>query len=1046
MNLAKATLESPNPLVRLSSSGRVLLVNPAARQAFGDLNLHSGQPAPETLLKFLGAEVRRSHNSQFIYRGRTYLLETFLSPEGDYSNLYFRDITSQRRAEEEVRRSEARFRLLFEKAPDGVYLHDFNGMFLDGNRAAELLVGYEREELIGHNLFELNLIVPEDLGKVRRSLEDLADERPVPPMEISFIRKDGRRATVESRIHTFELDGVNMVLGIARDITERVAAEMAVRESKLRYKSLFQAADAAILLLREGRIMEVNRRATEYFALSPADLLGRTLVDLSPEHQPSGEQSRDLLESHLRKTITSDTVRFEWTHQRSDDSQFHADVSLDRIDLPGQSFVQVFIHDITRRLETEVEIRQLNRALTILSEINQTIVRQTSEQELLDAICRIIVDLGTFPYCWIGYENSVTRSLERCSSASIQAEDPPHDLDVYLGQLAPEHPVAQAFSTGDVVLTEDLEEQTHLGGWSSLAAQAGWHAALTLPLTLDENRKGALVVFASVDWVLRSKEKDLFCEIAQDIGYAVNVIRTRAARKEAEAQLRLQSSALQAAANAILILDKFAEVVWVNPAFEELTGYRSDEIVGRNIRINRSADEDTEFYDNMWRTITEGRIWSGTVTARRKDGSEYPEERTITPIFDEDGEITHFIAIKQDLTERNKLQQQLLKAQRLEGIGLLASGIAHDLNNVLSPILMGTQILADSMASPADKKLLQLIEVSARHGADVVRQVLTFARGAKGERVPLNLVYLLKEMVKITKSTFPRNIKVDLDFDEDIWSVMGDATQLHQLLLNLCVNARDAMPEGGHLELAAINEQVDESYAEMTPKAAPGHYVRLSVADEGAGIPDDVRAKIFEPFFTTKDPGKGTGLGLASVLGITEGHGGFLKLESSPGRGTRFDIYLPATPNVRAESDTTSIKKAPLGNGELVMIVDDEEAVRKTIDRAVTRQGYRTVIAEDGAEAIANFFQTPGIDVVVTDLVMPVMDGAAFIRALRKSARDIQIVLTTGLADDAATQRKIQDLRQYGGLTLLKKPFSSHDLLNAVHQAIKMKGDSPSTN
>jgi len=353
-------------------------------------------------------------------------------------------------------------------------------------------------------------------------------------------------------------------------------------------------------------------------------------------------------------------------------------------------------------------------------------------------------------------------------------------------------------------------------------------------------------------------------------------------------RLRLQETALRAAANGIIITDREGVIQWANPACERLTGYCPGALVGSPMRILKSGVQDSAFFRNLWDTILSGNVWQGEIVNRRKDGTLYHEETTITPVQDESGAVSHFISIKQDITSRKQVELQYLRAQRMEGIGLLASGIAHDLNNVLAPVLLSIELL-QAMHQDADtQEILHTVEQSARRGADIVRQVLTFARGVKGERIPLQSKHLVKDIVRVAKETFPKSIEVHMRMDTEVANVEGDPTQIHQVLLNLAVNARDAMPDGGRVTLSAHSLNVREAIPAINGTIPPGEYVVLGVKDTGIGIASEDHPRIFEPFFTTKTANKGTGLGLPTALGIVRSHNGFFRVVSEPGKGAEF--------------------------------------------------------------------------------------------------------------------------------------------------------------
>ena len=385
-----------------------------------------------------------------------------------------------------------------------------------------------------------------------------------------------------------------------------------------------------------------------------------------------------------------------------------------------------------------------------------------------------------------------------------------------------------------------------------------------------------------------------------------------------------------------------------------------------------------------------------------------------------------------DITERKKMEAQFLRVQRLEGIGALASGIAHDLNNILAPMLMTSALLRETATDPDSLGLLDTIENCAQRGADIIKQLLTFARGKPGVRIHLPIRHLMSDMVKIIRETFPRDISPRVETSEDLWPLMADATQVHQALMNLCVNARDAMPDGGTLSLEARNVVVDEAFAAMMVGAKPGPYVCVRVGDTGTGISAEHLDRIFDPFFTTKELGKGTGLGLATVLGIVRGHEGFVRVDSRLGEGTTFELFFPASPQA-LPSRPAEIEAPPLrGRGEWILLVDDEAPVRQSVSRTLESHGYRVLAASNGAEGLTIFSQRRAeIRAVLTDMMMPVMSGPALIAALRGAEPSLVVLGMTGLPERNAI-RGLAEL----DVAILNKPFSGPVLLRALHAAL----------
>ena len=415
-----------------------------------------------------------------------------------------------------------------------------------------------------------------------------------------------------------------------------------------------------------------------------------------------------------------------------------------------------------------------------------------------------------------------------------------------------------------------------------------------------------------------------------------------------------------------------------------------------------------------------------------KDGSVRTLDSKGCVIRDGDGEISRVILVSRDVTEEKILAARFLRSQRMESIGTLASGIAHDLNNILAPIMMAIEILRNKVPDPRGQKILGTIEASAKRGADIVKQVLAFGRGVEGDRVLVQLKYLVNEVVKIAGETFPKSIEIKTEMPWDLWTVSADPTQMHQVLLNILVNARDAMSKGGTLTIAAENITLDENFARMHLDAKPGAYVSIMITDTGTGIPADIREKIFEPFFTTKAIGMGTGLGLSTTLAIVRSHGGFISLDSDAARGTTFRVYIPATGTAADTPAAGEEANLPKGNGELILIIDDEAAILEITKETLEANGYKALTAGDGAEGIAVFAHNKeDIRVVITDIMMPVMDGTATILALKKIRPDVKIIAASGLAGTGQITTPSDPNVQ----AFLTKPYTAEKLLRAVAKA-----------
>ena len=501
-------------------------------------------------------------------------------------------------------------------------------------------------------------------------------------------------------------------------------------------------------------------------------------------------------------------------------------------------------------------------------------------------------------------------------------------------------------------------------------------------------------------------------------------------RQKADALLRDQASLLDKAQDAIVVLDLNNEILFWNSSAERLYGWSTDEAVGQC--VSDLLYPDTAAFDAAMRATIDRGEWVGEIEQFTKDGKSKTVEGRWSLVRDDEGLPKSVLAVSTDITERKKLEQQFLRAQRMESIGTLAGGIAHDLNNVLAPIMMSIDLLQLRETNPMHLNILSTIASSARRGADMVQQVLLFARGVDGQQLEVQIGPLLKEIEKIVHETFPKDIRVTSNFSFNLWSVQGDPTQLHQVLLNLCVNARDAMPHGGKLTITASNLLLDEQFAVMNIEAKPGPHVLIEVDDTGTGIPPDVVERIFEPFFTTKDLGKGTGLGLSTTLAIIKSHGGFAQVKSEPDVSTRFRIYLPAMSPSTLALGMPVVAELPYGKGELILVVDDEPSVLAVTRQTLESFGYQVIVAEDGAEAVALYAtRMDDVAVVLTDMMMPVMDGPATIRVLVSLNPDVKIIAVSGLISNAQHTQGVNGVKHF-----LPKPYTAELLLTSLRQLL----------
>jgi PAS domain S-box-containing protein len=498
-------------------------------------------------------------------------------------------------------------------------------------------------------------------------------------------------------------------------------------------------------------------------------------------------------------------------------------------------------------------------------------------------------------------------------------------------------------------------------------------------------------------------------------------------RKQAEQKIREQAALLDITTDAILVRDLDNQIQFWNQGAERVYGWKAQEAIGRNANQLLYRPETIDQLENTWNSLAECGSWQGELHQVTQDGKEIIVASRWTLVRDDQGQPKSILIVNTDITEKKQLEAQFLRTQRLESLGTLASGIAHDLNNALTPMMMAAQLLECKLPDEQSQQWLKILETNVRRASDLVRQVLSFSRGLAGRHTPLAVGGLITEIENIVKQTFLKAIEIRTDIPaQNLWTISGDATQLHQVLMNLCINARDAMPQGGVLEITAQNIWIDTHYVRMNLDAKVGPYVVITVSDTGTGIPLEIIDRIFEPFFTTKEVGQGTGLGLSTVIGIIKSHGGFVKVFSEVGKGTQFKIYLPVTQTISTDEFAEEQHQLPKGHGELILVVDDEDSIREITKTSLESHDYRVLMASDGIEAVTLYAQHKDeISLVLVDMMMPSMDGITTIQTLQKINPRVKIIAVSGLVS-SPNMIKLLDKNVK---TFLSKPYTSNELL-----------------
>ncbi len=654
--------------------------------------------------------------------------------------------------------------------------------------------------------------------------------------------------------------------------------------------------------------------------------------------------------------------------------------------------------------------------------LTRAFVASESMAETVPAIVQVLCERFAWPYGELWLTNP-GRPVRVGSWSPDDAVGSVPGLDALRLDPGPDELTPELVGTPAPIWVGDLDRrgpEDRLGR----AGQAGFHGALIVPIRGRAQVTGVMLLFSPGGAPARLPVVAL-----TDIGRRIGMFMERTLIEEAHALL---TSALEQTADSILVTTTDGIVVFVNAAFERISGYSRADIVGRTPRVLRSGRHDASFYDDMWRRILSGEAWQGLVVNRRADGALYEVEAVISPVRDQSGQIAYFAEVARDVTHERELEDQLRQIQKMDAIGRLAGGIAHDFNNILTVIGGYAELLEGSIEDESMRADLAQVQAAARRAASLTRQLLAFSRHQMLQSRVVDLREVVAELEPMLRRLIGEDVELRIELGPEPAVTLADPNQLGQVLMNLVVNARDAMPAGGQVTITAGPVTLDDAFVQGHLGAEPGRHAMLSVTDSGVGMDEATRSRVFEPFFTTKDPGKGTGLGLATVYGIVKQSGGNVWVESEPGAGTTVLVHLPRVegPLTRPVRDTP--RPAAPGT-ETVLLVEDNLALRRLTARMLGRHGYEVLEAQDGHAALRLARAHPGpIHLLVTDVVMPKMNGPMVAERLTVIRPDTRVMFMSGYADSTSTHlRLIQP-----GVTLLDKPFSEDDLVMAVRTVL----------
>jgi len=894
-----------------------------------------------------------------------------------------------------VRESEAKFRHFAENIQSLMWWKEpETGRFLYVNPAYEQIWGRSRQSLYEQPLSWMEAVYPADRDRVHQMhTQSLAGE--YTDIEYRILQPDGLMRWVWDRTFAMrdEQGNICYYAGIVEDITERKYIEESLRESETRLSLALEAAHMGV--------WDWNIQTNEtLWSLNMGPLYGLPNGTLCPTPQDFLElihpEDRQAFTQAVTYTIQNGIkfiveYRTVWPdgsiHWLNSTGQIYYSENGQPMRLTGTT------RDISDRKYAQEALREseeLHRSVVTL--IGEGIVLQQADGQIV--ACNLSAEriLGLTKAEIIGRTSydEIWQTIHEDGSS-------------FPGE---EHPAMITLRTSQACTNVRM-------GIQKLNGQVIWISINSQPLFRGNEPTPYAVVTS-------------FSDISDAYQQATQ-------RKQAEQKIQEQAALLDIATDAILVRSLQNQILFWNQGAERLYGWQAQEAIGKNLDQLLFKQPSPKIPVAIEKVIETG-TWQGELHKVTKSGKDIIVESRWTLMQDETGQPKSILIVDTDITQKKQLEEQFFRTQRLESLGTLAGGIAHDLNNILTPILAASQLL--QLRFPQDKEryhqLMVIIENNAKRGAALVKQVLSFARGFKGDNTIILIKHLISEMLLIAKQTFPKSIEFALAIPDDLWAISGDITQLHQVLMNLVVNARDAMPDGGKIEISAENKFIDEAYAKMNLEAKSGNYIKLTVADNGVGMPPEVLDRIFEPFFTTKEIGTGTGLGLSTVLGIIKSHGGFINVSSKVGKGTKFKLYLPAVESCQeVKTDNLTV---PLGEGELILVVDDEAKILEIATLVLENYNYKVMTASNGIEAIALYAQHKHqIKAVLMDMIMPEMDGITAIRTLQKMNPQVQIIACSGFNPHEG----LSDVANANVQMVLPKPFTAQDLLNSLQHVLK---------
>ena len=727
---------------------------------------------------------------------------------------------------------------------------------------------------------------------------------------------------------------------------------------------------------------------------------------------------------------------------------FHDPTQLDRakvlnhwlfIVVSGQALYWLIRHRETAVERSQQSLFRVNRALRVFSECNKAVTWDRDEPELLRKICRILVMLGGYRLVWVGFaQHDMAKSVKPVASWGNAQE--------YLDKLrvtwdeseTGQGPAGTTIRTGQSTVIQHINSNPRFKPWREEALKHGFAAAIALPLRDGKDVFGVVVILASEADAFNNEEVSLLEELADDLSAGITTIRKQTEQAKLKEEQMLLAAVISQESEGVMTFDRDGTVQYVNPAWETICGIPAEALVGKNLHALDCTRYCPKLFQAIQESVTLVETVTGTFVCHRPDGTRFEIDTRISPVRGVADKIVRYVAVIHDVTHEVLLEKQLLTAQKMEAIATLSGGIAHDFNNILAAIITNTELTLDDLPEhSSEHEQLKIVLQAALRGKSLVKQIKTISQQTASERVPVRIEQIISECLLLLRATLPASIEIRKHITPEPGLISADPTQLHQVILNLCTNAAEAMQNGGGvLEINLEPFHHRAAYESDYPGLPSGDFLRLTITDNGHGMDSAVMERIFDPFFTTKGKGKGTGLGLSVVHSIVKNHGGTIMVDSEPGRGTTFQVFLPRLSSISQPAEKNPL--LPLSGGkESILLVDDEVELIYAGRKMLERLGYQVVTASDGLEAFQHFIAEPNrFDLVITDQTMPDMTGEMLAREMLNIRSDLPIILCSGHGPSADSELCHQRAKEIGIRELISKPFEREEMTRAIRRVL----------